>query len=251
MFNMILVLLLSCIMYVNADVFKYFNNVPHRCKEPVTGQWRDAWFYPDKCYYHNFTKNEVLQCFKAKKIALAGDSLLRNIGGHIAKIMDSSSGYKKTWGDQFFPKINLYTYWTPSVYFQQIYNNNYDIIILSMCAWDMGTYFRGFLEYKNQLITNIKRIQGGFRGRLILFLLHKTYPKIPECKGKCKEMNSEEKANRFRNIQIQVAKLLNVEVFDTFLMTDTEFAKKDAADAVHFKYNVTHMETHMLLNQIC
>ena len=63
MFNMILVLLLSFIMYVNADVFKYFNNVPHRCKEPVTGQWRDAWFYPDKCYYHNFTKNDILSKF--------------------------------------------------------------------------------------------------------------------------------------------------------------------------------------------
>ena len=34
-------------------------------------------------------------------------------------------------------------------------------------------------------------------------------------------------------------------------MTDTEFARNDAADAVHYKYNVTRMETHMLLNVIC
>ena len=250
---MIRLLFLSLITCVNADgnIFNYFNNVPRRCKTSTTGTWRGSWFYPDSCYYHNFTRAEAIECFKTKKIALAGDSLLRNIGGHIAKIMDSSSRYKKTWGNQFFPEINLYTYWTPSVYFQQITNYNYDIIVLSMCAWDMGTYFRGYLEYKNSLIRNIKRIQHGFHGRLILFLLHKTYPNVPQCKGKCKEMNSEEKADRFRKIQIQVAKLLNVEVFDTFLMTDTEFAKRDAADAVHFKYNVTHMETFMLLNKIC
>ena len=248
-----LIILVSILSLVRSEkhLFDFFNSVPRRCTGSTSGVWKEAWFYPDNCYYHEFTPPEVKQCFKTKRIALAGDSLLRNLGGHIAKLMDPSAAYKKSWGNQLFPEIGLFTYWTPSVYFQQISNYNYDIIVLSMCAWDMGTYFRGHLKYKHALTFVLKRIQSQFKGRLILFLLHKIYPETQGCNKKCKEFNSHERAHRFRSIQLQVAKHLNIETFDTYGMTDTEFARNDAADAVHYKYNVTRMETHMLLNMIC
>ena len=94
----------------------------------------------------------------------------------------------------------------------------------------MGTYFRGHLKYKHALTFALKRIQSQFKGRLILFLLHKIYPETQGCNKKCKEFNSHEKAHRFRTIQLQVAKHLNIETFDTYGMTDTEFARNDAAD---------------------
>ena len=230
---------------------KIYNHTHNKCSNNISGVWKNKWFQPNNCHLHKFTSLEVVQCFKKKRIALAGDSLLRNLGGHIAKLMDSKATYKKTWGNQFFPHINLFTYWTPSVYFQQISNYNYDIIVVSMCAWDMGTYYKGYLKYKQSLTSVLKKIKSKFKGRLILFLLHKIYPDTQGCDKKCKEFNSHHRANRFRLIQIQVAKDLNVEMFDTYSITNTEFARKDSQDAVHYKYSVTHMETQMLLNKIC
>tara|TARA_B100000963_G_C22572530_1_gene646794 strand:+ start:751 stop:1497 length:747 start_codon:yes stop_codon:yes gene_type:complete len=230
---------------------KQYNLISKTCPNNISGIWKNKWFHPTNCHFHKFDSLEVTQCFRQKRIAFAGDSLLRNLGGHIATLMDSKASYKKTWGDQIFPHINLFTYWTPSVYHQQITNYNFDIIVISMCVWDMGTYYKGHYKYKQSLKYALKKIKSSFNGRLILFLLHKIYPDVQGCDKKCKEYNSENRANRFRTIQIQVAKELNVETFDTYSVTDTEFARQDSNDAVHYKYTVTHMETQMLLNKIC
>ena len=133
---------------------------------------------------------EVKQCFKTKRIALAGDSPSPKPRWTYCEAHGSLRCVQKVMGKSTISRNWPVHLLDPSVYFQQISNYNYDIIVLSMCTWDMGTYFRGHLKYKHALTFALKRIQSQFKGRLILFLLHKIYPETQGCNKKCKEFNS-------------------------------------------------------------
>ena len=82
--------------------------------------WNGHDWVPKQCSLRTFEPTEIKQCLKDKKIAFCGDSLLRNLAGMLAKRLDPSLAFSKSWGDQLFPSIGLNTYWTPSVFFSTV-----------------------------------------------------------------------------------------------------------------------------------
>ena len=170
----------------------------------------------------------------------------------LAKRLDPSLAFSKSWGDQLFPSIGLNTYWTPSVFFQQCSSKHGSTIIISETVWDMGTYFRGVDAYEKSLrkILNVN-LKG--TERVIWFKLHKLHRERPLCREspRCYETNTPEKEEKFREIGVRVARESGAEIFDTYGVTNTTFSALDGPDAVHYFNTTTGVELDILLNMIC
>jgi hypothetical protein len=224
-----------------------------QCAQADQGLWRNNWWFPVS-HVHKYTATETKACLVNHKIGFFGDSLLRNIAGQIGHMIKPGLHFKKSWGNQIFENEHLYTYWTPSAYYQQAYSvatlSQFDVVVISNTVWDMGTYYKGLLVWEKALYHNLKKIvKAAPNARILWTGLHKL--RAHKCKNSKCEVNTKTRETQFRSTGLSVARSLNIEIYDTFDMTNTSYAHNSDGDSVHYHGKVLAMQAQLLLNMVC
>eukprot|EP01064_Diplonema_japonicum_P008656 TRINITY_DN1608_c0_g4_i2.p1 TRINITY_DN1608_c0_g4~~TRINITY_DN1608_c0_g4_i2.p1 ORF type:complete len:417 (+),score=56.94 TRINITY_DN1608_c0_g4_i2:50-1252(+) len=232
---------------------------------------------PETCVLPwKFNMNKCLANMgKGKRVALYGDSLLRDTVKKLTRTLSSRRTVKfstcdrpgrvpKTWCDErsrrfVMGKGMLEFYWTPSALYAGAFKDpssiesmkKSDHIYVSSGMWDMGAHHRSPIHFYNNLKSRVRFIKSLMKptAKLTIIPLHWLHTES-NCSPnqRCRRCNSPKKAGVYREALLMVAACENVDVFDATSMTRN--GSKHTHDGAHYN-RFFQAEAAVLMNDIC
>eukprot|EP01059_Diplonema_ambulator_P037166 TRINITY_DN9680_c0_g1_i1.p1 TRINITY_DN9680_c0_g1~~TRINITY_DN9680_c0_g1_i1.p1 ORF type:complete len:390 (+),score=55.22 TRINITY_DN9680_c0_g1_i1:48-1172(+) len=215
-------------------------------------------------------------CFAGKRIAMYGDSLLRDVVKKMTRLLRTRQNIEYTvcekpdklpkhWCDERSRRFTLAKhglldfFWMPSAAFAGAFNDpmsldsikKADYIYFSSGMWDMGAHHRSPIHFYTEMDNRIKFIKENAKptAKITIITLHwlHTTTNCPPA-ARCNLCNSPEKASVYRSMLRILAACHSLPLFDPSPVT------KQAAgythDGVHFN-RFFQVESDYLLHHIC